>query len=225
MAEDLFRFESPLEPGELANVLRGSSNPSVLKTGQTANLEPVEKALRRLTSRSETRKTDYDIELCELLHRQLRHLPPSLKVDMQFWQWMTVKRFPGFVWARWNGGVPADIAMAVGRAGMSDRFLGNRSLRGRNRNALCRLFLTADILYDKRDGYKLAATAFANQDRHTSIFEREMGLVPSAAKALVKATKGMGSQDIQKTAKRLNHMGSALVLETADEHELMNLLK
>jgi hypothetical protein len=108
---------------------------------------------------------------------------------------------------------------------MVDRFLGNKSLRGKNRNALSRLFFTAEILHDKADGYKLAAAAFSNQDRHTSIFEREMGLVPAAAKALIRATKGMGSEDIQKTAKRLNHMGSALVLETTDEKELVDLLK
>src|SRR5262249_9142794 len=180
MAEDLYRFEQPLLPSQLADVLRGSVNPAVEKTGQTANLEPVEKAFRRLAGKASTRKSDYDIELCELLHKALKHIPDRLKVDMRFWQWLTVKRFPEFVWRRWSAGVPGDIAAAVARGGMADRFLGNKSLRGKNRNALSRLFFTAEILHDKTDGYKLATTAFANQDRHTSIFEREMGLVPAA---------------------------------------------
>jgi hypothetical protein len=90
---------------------------------------------------------------------------------------------------------------------------------------LARLFFTAEILYDKALGYKLATSAFANQDRHTSIFEREMGLLPAVAKALIKGTRGLGSEEIQKTAKRLNHIGSSLVLETVDERELLSLLK
>lgn len=226
MAEELMRFENPLTTSQLADVLVGSLSPAVEKTGQKANLEPVEKALRRLSSNPGTAKTEYDIEVLEVLHKQLKHLPVSLKVDMRFWQWMTVKRFPNFVWMRWNNGaIPKDIGGALARRGMPERFLGNRSLRAKNRNALSRLFLTADILWDKADGYKLATAAFLKQDRHTSIFEREMGLVPAAARALIRATKGMGSEDIQKTAKRLNHMGSALVLETVDERELVDLLK
>lgn len=52
-----------------------------------------------------------------------------------------------------------------------------------------------------------------------------MGMIPAAAKALIKTTKGMGSEEIQKTAKRLNHMGSALVLEAVEEREFIRLLK
>lgn len=225
MAEALYRFENLLPPVQLGDVLRGTANPPVEKTGHTASLDFVEKAFRRLASKAGTRKSDYDVELCELLHKQLKHIPGSLKVDMTFWQWLTIKRFPDFVWTRWSTGAPDDIGAAVARGGMADRFLGNRSLRGRNRNALSRLFFTAEILHDETHGYKLATAAFANQDRHTSIFEREMGLVPSVAKALVKATKGKGSEEIQKTAKRLNHIGSALVLEAVEERELISLLK
>jgi hypothetical protein len=225
MAEDLLRFESPLTASQLADVLAGSLSPAIEKTGETANLEPVEKAFRRLASKPGTGRTDYDVELCEILHKQLKHIPASLKVDMRFWQWMTVKRFPDFVWTRWNGSIPKDIAAALSRGGMAERFLGNRSLRAKNRNALSRLFLTSDILYDKMDGYKLAAAAFLNQDRNQAIFERDFGLLSSAAKALIRATKGMGSAEIKKTAIRLNHMGSTLVLESADERELINLLK
>ena len=225
MTEVLYRFETPLNANQLADVLEGLANPPVEKTGAAADLQPVEKAFRRLASKAGTRKSDYDIELCEILHKQLRHIPASLKVDMRFWQWLSVKRFPEFVWTRWSTGVPNDVGAALARGGMADRFLGNKSLRGRNRNAFSRLFFTAEILHDKIEGYKLATAAFANQDRHTSIFEREMGLVPSAAKALIKATKGMGSEEIQKTAKRLNHIGSAIVLEAVEERELISLLR
>jgi hypothetical protein len=225
MAELLYRFETPVTPNQLADLLNGSTNAPVEKTGQMANLEPVENAFRRLAAKAATRKSDYDVELCELLHKQLKHIPAGLKVDMRFWQWLSVKRFPEFVWLRWSTGVPNDIAAALTRGGMADRFLGSRSLRGRNRNAFSRLFFTSEILQDRVEGYKLATAAFANQDRHTSIFEREMGLVPSAAKALIRATKGMGSEEIQRTAKRLNHIGSALVLETVEERELVGLLK
>jgi hypothetical protein len=225
MAEVLYRFQDPLTPNQLGDVLKGLANPAVEKAEEVADLQPVEKAIRRLASKAGTRKSDYDIELCEILHKQLKHIPAGLKVDMRFWQWLSVKRFPEFVWTRWSTGVPKDVTAALARRGIADRFLGNKSLRGRNRNAFSRLFFTADILYDKVEGYKLATAAFANQDRHTSTFEREMGLVPSAAKALIRATKGMGSEEIQKTAKRLNHIGSALVFEAVEERELISLLR
>jgi len=220
MAEEIMRFENPLSSIQLQGALEQTLSLPVQKTGETANLEPVEKSLKRLKLKSGVKKTDYDLEMCEVLHRQLKHLSAGLKVDMRFWQWLTVQRFPEFVWLRWHGEVPQDIRAALGRSGMSDRFLGKRTLRGRNRNALARLFFTAEILYDKTLGYKLATSAFANQDRHTSIFEREMGLLPAAAKALIKGTRGLGSEEIQKTAKRLNHIGSSLVLETVEEREL-----
>jgi hypothetical protein len=223
--EMIFRFESPLSPAELPKVLEGAIKPPVCKTGIRADLEPVEKAFQRLASKASTNKSDYDVGLCEVVHKQLNHLRGSLFVDMRFWHWLTVKRFPEFVWTRWHGSIPDDVGIALARGGMSDRFLGKSTLRGRNRNALSRLFFTAEILYDKTDGYRLAASAFANQDRHTSLFERKMGLVPAAAKALIRVTTGMGSEDIQKTARRLNHIGSSLVFEVVDERDLIALLK
>jgi hypothetical protein len=227
MAEDIQRFESPVAPAQLQAVLEGTASLPVEKTGFTANLDPVDKAFQRLASKASTKKSDYDVELCQILHKQLKHLPANLTVDMRLWHWLAAKRFAEFVWTRWHGSIPdqADIGTALARGGMNDRFLGKSTLRGRNRNALSRLFFTAEILYDKGDGYRLAASAFANQDRHTSLFEREMGLVRAAAKALIRATRGMGSEEIQKTAKRLNHIGSSLVFETVDERELTTLLK
>ena len=71
----------------------------------------------------------------------------------------------------------------------------------------------------------LVATAFANQDRQQAIFERQLGLVPAAAKALVRLTATQNSDDIKKTAKRMNHIASSIVLETFVEKELIQLLK
>ena len=225
MAEDLLRFDTPILPGDLADVLSGSSSPPVRATGAKADLGPVDKIFRKLAAQSSTKKGDYDVAMCAALHRHLKHLPAPIKLDMRMWQWLTIKKFPDFVWTRWDGKIPTNIGAALARGGMADRFLGSRSLRGRNRNALARLFFTAEILHDGKEGYRLAATAFANQDRHTSIFEREMGLVPAAAKALIRVTQKMGSEDIQKTAKRLNHIGSALVLESVDEQQLVRTLR
>jgi uncharacterized protein DUF6339 len=225
MSEDLLRFESPVSPSELPEILAGSIDPPVEKTEQRANLEPVEKIFRKLEAQGKRKTGDYDIAMCEALHRQLKHLPAAVKLDMRMWHWLAIKRFPDFVWIRWDGKVPADVASALARGGMAARFLGNRSLRGRNRNALARLFFTAEILYDQKEGYRLATTAFANQDRHTSLFERKMGLLPEAAKALIRVTQKMGSEEIQKTAKRLNHIGSALVLDTVDEQQLIRTLR
>jgi len=225
MAENLFRFESAVTPSQLQSIFEGRANLPVQKTGFVVDLDPVDNAFHRLASKASTKKSDYDVELCQVLHKQLKHLPANLTVDMRLWHWLAAKRLSQFVWTRWHGSVPSDVGVALARGGMSDRFLGSSTLRGRNRNAISRLFFTAEILYDKTDGYRLAASAFANQDRHTSLFEREMGLVRAAAKALIRATTGMGSEDIQKTAKRLNHIGSSLVFEVVDERELIGLLK
>jgi hypothetical protein len=225
MAEELYRFDDFLTLVQLESTLDKTSTAPVQKAGETANLDPIEKSLKRLKSKNGLKKTDYDLEMCEVLHKQLKHLSPGLRVDMRFWQWLTITRLPEFVWLRWHGEVPQDIKAALGRSGMCDRFLGKRTLRGRNRNALARLFFTAEILHDKALGYKLVTSAFVNQDRHTSIFEREMGLLPEVAKALIKITRGLGSEEIQKMAKRLNHIGSSLVLEIISESELLSLLK
>src|SRR5262249_22315513 len=135
------------------------------------------------------------------------------------------KRLPELVWQRWNGEHPKDLRVALAKPGLAARFLGNKSLRGRHRNALSRLFFTAATLHDKNDGYKLAGSAFQMQDRHTSLFEREMGLVPAAAKAFIRLTRAMNSKEIQRISKRLNHIGSTLVFEFVEEQELIDLLE
>jgi hypothetical protein len=224
MSEELLRFQNPVSPSELPQVLSGSIDPPVEKTGGKVDLQPVEKIFRRLATQGKKKTGEYDVAMCEALHRALKHLPTAVKLDMRMWHWLAIKRFPDFVWIRWHGKKPGDVAAALA-GGMPARFLGNRSLRGRNRNALARLFFTAEILYDRKDGYLLATTAFANQDRHTSLFERKMGLLPDAAKALIRVTQRMGSEEIQKTAKRLNHIGSALVLDTVDEQQLIRILR
>jgi hypothetical protein len=225
MPEPVLRFARSIASGELPGLLEGTLSVPTEEVGHVADLKEIDNAIRRLDSASGTRKTDYDIVLSELLHQALRHLPVPVRLDMRMWHWMAISRFPGFVWNRWFSGKPADIATALVQEAKKQRFLGTRSLRGRNRNAFSRLFFTAEILHDSVEGYKLAATAFANQDRHTSIFERELGLVPDAAKALVRLTARMDSKGIQRTAKRLNHIASSLVIETVPQSDLIKLLK
>jgi hypothetical protein len=226
MVEELMRFEREISPDELESALSGTTKVKLERTGSNADLGAVDKAIERLASSPKTVKTQYDIEIVALLHRALKHLPPPVKLDMRFWQWMSIHRFPNLVWRRWGSGPPSDIKSALSQRGLSPRFLGNRSsLRGRHRNALSRLFFAADMLYDKEEGYKLAGSAFTMQDRHTSLFEREMGLVPAAARALIRLTSAMDSKQIQRTAKRLNHIGSTLVFEFMEERELISLLK
>jgi hypothetical protein len=225
MAEDLKRFEELLSSDALAGALDGSALPATEDIGITADLAPIDKIIAAMVSKPKPRRSDYDLDMCEVLHTQLKHLPAAVAVDMRFWHWLCACRLQDFVWMRWNGELPRDKNAALTRSGMSDRFLGGRTLRGRNRNALSRLFFTADALFDNAQGYKLATSAFANQDRHVAIFERTMGLMPAVAKGLVRSTQGMGSEEIQKTAKRLNHMGSTLVLERIAEQDVVKILK
>jgi hypothetical protein len=185
----------------------------------------VEKTIERLAKNPKTDKNQYDVDLLPPLHQALSHLPAAVKLDMRMWQWLAIKRLPHFVWRRWNDELPDKIEAALARPGLPPRFLGSNSLRGRHRNALSRLFFAAEMLRDKKEGYMLATSAFQMQDRHTSLFEREMGLVPAAAKALIRLTNGMSSKEIQRMAKRLNNVGSALVFEFVEEQQLVDLLK
>ncbi len=225
MPEQLMRFHREVTAGDLADLLSGKPTIAAENTGYAAELGPVDKTVGRLASNPKTNKTQYDIDLAPLLHQALKHLPPPVKLDMRMWQWLAIKRFSQLVWRRWNNDLPGDIQAALAKPGLAPRFLGNNSLRGRHRNALSRLFFTAEMLQDKKDGYKLAGSAFQMQDRHASLFEREMSLVPAAAKALIRLTSGMSSKEIQRTAKRLNHIGSTLVFEFMEERELVDLLK
>jgi hypothetical protein len=225
MTEEILRFSREITSDELADVLSGTVSVPTEKTGVVADLAAVNKEIQKII-RSKAPRTGYDTGLVEPLHRALKNLPQSLKLDVRMWQWMAIKRFPQFVWARWNGEQPKDIRAALARHGIPARFLGNRSsLRGRHRNALSRLFFAAETLYDQSDGYKLAGSAFQMQDRHTSLFEREMGLLPAAAKAFIRLTAGMNSKQIQRTGKRLNHIGSTIVFEFMGEKELVDLLR
>src|SRR5262245_58625499 len=75
MVEDIMRFEGPVSATELADILSGSATPTLQKTGTKANLVPVENTFRKLAAQTKTEKRDYDIAMCEVLHKQLKHLP------------------------------------------------------------------------------------------------------------------------------------------------------
>lgn len=226
MSEDIFRFEREITSGELADLLAGRTKVGLETTGSKANLSCVDATIEKLiSSPKKMNNSQCDMELSPLLHQAVQHVPRPVRLDMGMWQWMAIMRFPKLVWQRWNGEQPKDIQAALAKGGLAARFLGNRSLRGRHRNALSRLFFTADMLYDEKEGYRLVGSAFQMQDRHTSLFEREMGLLPASAKALIRLTQAMSSKEIQKTARRLNHIGSTLVFEVMEERELVDLLR
>jgi hypothetical protein len=225
MVEDILRFSREIDASELADVIAGRTKVPLEMTGNSADLAPMDSAIERLIRGSKKLDTrQCDMELSPLLHQALKDLPRPAKLDMRMWHWFSIIRFPVLVWGRWNGEQPSDIDAALAKGGLAARFLGNRSLRGRHRNALARLFFTAEMLYDAKEGYRLVGSAFQMQDRHTSLFEREMGLLPATARALIRLTQGMDSKEIQKMAKRLNHIGSTLVFEVMEERELRELL-
>ena len=65
-------------------------------------------------------------------------------------------------------------------------------------------------------------------DFHTSIFDREFGLIPSIAKYIIKYCSEENILDmkgIQKIAKRVNHLGSTLILDELNYTTFKKLLR
>ena len=232
MNEKIKRFDSELTLDELIEELRGESRVNEIELDYEVNFKEVEVQLSRYVHNPKIKQKDLDKFLVEPLHMSLKSVPVNVLLDMRVWHWLCVKRFPEVVFARWvsresipRPGFMPDENIIVDQ---KKRFLGKRSLSGRSHNALSRIYFAAESLFDETEGYKYAKTAFDKQDFHTSIFDREFGLLPTIAKYLIKfcaEEKILDVKGIQTIAKRVNHLGSTLILDELNYPTFKKLLK
>ncbi len=230
--ERLKRFESELTLEQLVQELRGESRVKEIELDYEVNLKEIDIQFNRYVNNPKIKQKELDKLLVEPLHMSLRDIPLNVLLDMRIWHWLCVKRFPGIVFARWinresipKKGVTPEENIVTDQ---KKRFLGKRSLTGRSHNTLGRIYFATHTLFDEKIEYKYAKTAFEKQDFHTSIFDREFGLIPSIAKYVIKFCAEENIFDmkgIQKVAKRVNHLGSTIVLDELKYQTFKKLLQ
>ncbi|MEZ5343576.1 MAG: DUF6339 family protein [Acidimicrobiales bacterium] len=170
----------------------------------------------------EQERSDWDIHLLEELHRGLP-LTRSQAADPGLWHWLTIGPLSRFVWLRWTGTDPQGPPDEIGPA-LSGRFLGTASLNGVSRNALSRLWWTAEVLVEQGD-YSKAHSALRNQDLFQNVFERRLGLCVPVVKACLARFQHEKSASVWRDAlKRLNHYATTISLEALDESQVAPLL-
>jgi len=230
--EKLKRFESELTLEQLVQELRGEARVKEIELDYEVNFKEIDIEYNRHISDPKIQRKLLDKFLVEPLHLALKNIPLNDLLDMRIWHWLCVKRFPGIVFARWvgrdyipkKGFTPEENIITS----QKKRFLGKRSLTGRSHNTLSRIYFASNILYDENLEYKYAKTSFEKQDFHTSIFDREFGLIPSVAKNIIKYCSEENIFDmkgIQKVAKRVNHLGSTIFLDDLNYVSFKKLLK
>jgi hypothetical protein len=226
MKTELRRFVRPLESRQdlLDALASGSSVPSE-PIGYSVNLRPIRRAIESL--RTSTEPTDkrswWDAELVEPVHRALVKLPVRVSADMRFWHWLCATELAELVWKRWHGEVPETPSEVLTTALMG-RFLGAPTLAGVSRNSLARLWWCARSLHSTTEGYRLVRAALEKQDLFQAVFERKFGLYPAAARACIRQLKGEPEVVFREATKKLNQYLTTIVVETLSERDVEKLL-
>jgi hypothetical protein len=145
---------------------------------------------------------------------------------MRLWHWFSVSRLSEFVWRRWHGEVPNEpLQVLDDRKALFERFLGTNSLRGVSRNAMSRLFWTAEVFFSEKHDYRLVEKIWKNQDFLQAILERELGLYPPAAEACLLELENRGEGERRKAVRVLNHILTTRVVETLDVDDVRGLIR
>lgn len=217
------RFASKVPAGSLAAALRGDGPPEQALPGSAVPLEPLLRVVNQ--SDPEWSRTEMDQWMVSRVHRALP-LSRRQAADARVWHWLCVRAAPEFVWRRWGDGVivPAlDVLDQHLTTALGSRFLGGSSLNGVSRNALARLWWTAESLRDG-DDYALAELAFARQDAFQAIFERFFGLHDASARACLDRFRGRPPGEMRAAAVWLQQFASTTVLEVLDVEQVCEVL-
>ena len=225
MTESLSRFTRRVSGPELEHALSdgGVGLPPLETISGEAPLEEVAAAIAAIRAESGGIPPASDRKLAPVVHSALKNSERRVLLDVRFWQWLTVVRFKDYVLDRWCSDVRFEEGVPL-RNEERQHFLGGTSLVGTARNALARLFWSADILWTAEDGYTLAQAALERQDLFTGIFERELCLYPEAARSCVRQLRDVGEKRHRAALRRLNFLLSTTVLETLDSDSVARLL-
>ena len=220
----LLRYTYPVNRSGLAQTLVDPDSLPSETVEFDADLDIVRSTVENLVRDAQRRDTGWDATLAEELHKAFRGMPRRIAADMTFWHRLCIAEFSDFVWLRWRpDGIPDDPGLAINNA-LAERFLGSRSLRGVSRNALARLYWTAETLYSDTEGYTWVREALRNQDFFQAIFERAFGLYTPAAKACLDALRDANEAQRRKATKALNHYLTTTVVATLSENDIFEIL-
>jgi hypothetical protein len=215
--ENVLRFARDLTSEHLEDVLGGGRWPTE-PLGTPMALDSVREAVASVGE--DITGSGIDRRLVAPLHEALP-MTHREAADPRVWQWLCVAEFPEVVWRRWHGEVPPPESLGEAlKAQMYPRFLCRASLNGISRNALARLWWTAEQLGD----YGLAQRALGNQDMFQNVFERFFGIYPAAARACLDRFEGRSEAEIRLAAKWLQQRASTTVLEGLEEREVAAIL-
>jgi hypothetical protein len=228
MGTTLQRYVHPLRSTqELLSVLADGSAVPAESVGVKADLSPIRRKIDQLVRETPAgdKRSWWDAELVEPLHRELHGLPVRVAADMRFWHWLCTAEFSELVWRRWApGGEVPDRPEEVLTTALVGRFLGSATLHGVSRNCLARLWWCAHALFSDKDGYRLVRAALAKQDLFQAIFERKFGLYAPAARACIRRLRNSAEKDFRSATEKLNQYLTTIVLESLNEKDVEKLL-
>jgi hypothetical protein len=164
-----------------------------------------------------------DAEFAPSIHQTFCDLPRRVLLDNRFWQWLACMEMRDYVRLRWASKVDFGVDPVLTPAQQA-RFLGNRGLNGMGRNALSRLFWTAEVMGDAQDDYGLTRRLLAKQDLTVGVIERSFGLIPAVARACARNLVDVSEDEHREALKRLNLRASTVALEGASEDDVARLL-
>ena len=221
------RFVEMVQPGLLPAALQ---SPGLLETVEL-DLDPVDfeefaeaiDQARQSGQSNALRRGAWDRMLVEPFHRALAGLSVADALDMRVWHWLCIYQFPDLVRDRW-----AIESFTPEHGGPNPgyiRFLGNPTLSGFARNCLARLWWAGQTLYSQEDGYQLVNGVFDPQDLFTAVFERDLVLNRSVARACVALLQGKDGSEVKVVCKRLSQWATTIQLELLDEGDIRLLME
>ena len=193
-----------------------------LETVPDAEADIAGLSVRAVSIMADHDRSEWDAMLAPDVHRTMKHLDRRQLLDMPMWHWMTTHPMRAFVVARWLRSSDPARGEGLTRSEV-DRFIGGNSLVGVARNALSRLYWSADALV-RGDDYSFVAPMLMNQDLFVGVFERRLGLHPPAAQACALVLAGVEEDERREVLARLNFVLATSVLEELDEPTLSTWL-
>ena len=221
----LHRFTTRISKDELLKALDQPDNfgQEALGIGPV-DLTEFEAVFKNLVD-SVSQRSKWDSELVEPFHRALADLTEADALDMRLWHWVCIVGLPDYVKNRWVANLSDDGELPNRLLSHQDRFLGGPNLRGIAHNACARLWWAGHTMVDNNNGYELARRAFETQDLFTSLFERELVLNRSFARACVSELGDLSGDRVKQVLKRTNQWATTLVFDTMDEDQVQRLIR
>ena len=218
---ELLRYEEPLGSGQLADVLTGRVTPPTTSTGVMKEIDNLATEAESIYGGSGSGSgTELDALFAPVLHRELKGTPTRILTDSGLWHWLATQPLSVFVKHRWLPDKDADLENVTAQ---QERFLGKSTLNGVNRNALARLYWTAEATVVAGD-YDLTKKVLQNADLHLQIFDRELSLDSRLAKECVRSLHNVG-QDLHRQAiVNIRVRLGTVVIEALDEAAITELV-